>query len=72
MLTDAMAVLLFAIVSQARPTNLSTDRFKYTCPMRYTESDPPCGWLGLKLAGPLRVYSGDYAAAFNRNNAYGV
>jgi len=29
-----MAVLLFTIVS-----NLSADRFEYTCPMRYTEID---------------------------------
>ena len=40
-----MAVLLFAIVSQARPTNLSVDcdHFEYTYSMRYTEIDPHCG-----------------------------
>jgi len=48
-----MAVLLFAIFSQARPTNLSADRFEYTCPVRYTEIDPHCNWLGL-LAGLLK------------------
>ena len=56
-----MVALLFAIVSQARPTNLSMDRFEYTCPVRYTEIDPRCGRLGLLL----RVYIiGDYAVAF--------
>ena len=42
-----MAVLLFAIVLQARPTDLSMDRFEYMCPVYYTEIDPRCGWLGL-------------------------
>ena len=37
-LTDLLAVLQFAIVS-----NLSADRFEYTCPVRYTEIDPRCG-----------------------------
>ena len=53
-----MAVLLFTIVSQARPTNLSADRFEYTHPVRYTEIDPRCGWLG------QTVYNGDYAVTF--------
>ena len=38
-----MVALLFAIVSQARPTNLSVDRFEYTCPVRYTEINPCWG-----------------------------
>ena len=58
-----MAVLLFAIVSQARPTTLSVYCFEYTCPVHYTDIDPRYGWYG--LAGLLSVYSGDYAVAFN-------
>jgi len=30
-----MAVLRFAIVSQARPTDLSADRFEYMCLLHY-------------------------------------
>ena len=37
----------------AKLTNPSTDRFEYTCPVRYTESDLRCGWLGLRTVENL-------------------
>ena len=40
-----MAVLLFASLA-IQTHNPSADRFEYTRPVRYTEGDLGCGWLG--------------------------
>ena len=43
-LTDHVNRLCYGLlVSQARPTNPSTNRFEYTCPVPNIESNPHCG-----------------------------
>ena len=58
----------------AKLTNPSTDRFEYTCPVRYTESDLRCGWLGLRTVESLvltthAVYSCHESADYHTTSA---